>query len=110
MNPMTPDQLSVLILAIVGVILQLVFRYWPAAAKWYQDQPNKGPLMLGFVTITGGALFGLSCTPYAAQFGISLACETTTIFTILKAIFIVATSQQLAYLYTRKSPPTVLQA
>ena len=98
---MTPEQLSVLILAIVGAVLQLVFKYWPTAADWYQAQANKGPLMLAFVTVTGAVLFGLSCTPYAAQFGIGLACETNTIFTLLKAIFILATSQQLTYLYTR---------
>jgi hypothetical protein len=102
-NQMTPEQLSVLILAIVGAALQLIFRYFPAAANWYQAQANKGPLMLAFVAVTGGILFALSCTPYAAQFGISLACETATIFTLLKAIFIVATSQQLVYLYTRNT-------
>lgn len=98
---MTPEQLSVLILGIVGAGLQLVFKYFPAAANWYQAQANKGPLMLAFVALTGGILFGLSCTPYAAQFGIGLACETNTIFTLLRAIFIVATSQQLTYLFTR---------
>lgn len=100
---MTPEQLATFILAIVGVAMQLIFQYFPPVANWYQAQANKGLLMLGFVFVTACILFGLSCTPYAAQFGISLACETATIFALLKAVFIVAVSQQTTYLYNRKS-------
>jgi hypothetical protein len=100
---MTPEQIATLLLAVVGVALQLVFQYWPAASNWYQAQVNKGLLMLSFVVVVAGAMFALSCTPYAAQLGISLACETNTIFALLKAIFIVAVSQQTTYLYNRKS-------
>lgn len=100
---MNPTELSTMILGIVGAVLQLVFKYWPTASNWYQNQPNKGLLMLVFVFLTGGVLFGLSCTPYAAQLGISLTCTTSTLFDLLRAIFIVAVSQQLTYLYTRGS-------
>jgi hypothetical protein len=98
---MNPTELSTMILSIVGICLQILFKYVPVAADWYQKQANKGLLMLGFVVVTAGVLFALSCTPYAAQLGISLACTSTTLFDLLRAVFIVASSQQLAYLYSR---------
>lgn len=98
---MTPIELSTTILAIIGIVLQLTFKYVPAAANWYQNHSNKGALMLGFVVITGGAYYALACSPYAAQLGIAIACTTDSVFLLLKAIFIVASSQQLAYLFTR---------
>ncbi|MBI5942886.1 MAG: hypothetical protein HY864_00840 [Chloroflexi bacterium] len=100
---MTPTELSALILAIVGAVLQIVFRYAPRVSQWYQAHENKGLLMLVFVTVTGAAYVGLSCTPFAAELGIAVTCDKTTVFTLLRAIFIVASSQQLAYLFTRKS-------
>ena len=98
---MTPTELSTTILAVIGIVLQLTFKYVPAAATWYQNHANKGALMLGFVVITGGAYYALACSPFAAQLGIAIACTTDSVFLLLKAIFIVASSQQLAYLFTR---------
>lgn len=98
---MTPTELSSLILAIAGAVLQIVFRYAPRVSDWYQAQENKGVLMLQFVTVTGAVYVGLSCTPFAADLGIAVTCGEDTVFTLLRAIFIVASSQQLAYLFTR---------
>ena len=98
---MTPEQLSTTILAIVGIFLQLIFKYAPKAADWYQNHANKGALMLGMVVATGGLYYAVACSPFAAQLGIAIACSTDSVFLLLKAIFIVASSQQLAYLFTR---------
>ena len=98
---MTPTELSTIILAIVGIILQLVFKYVPKVNDWYQSHANKGALMLGFVVLTGGAYYALACSPFAAELGIAIACTQASIFLLLKAIFIVATSQQLTYLFGR---------
>jgi len=98
---MAPTELSTTILAIVGIALQLIFKYIPATADWYQNHANKGALMLGMVALTGGAYYALACSPFAAQLGIAIACDQASVFTLLKAIFIVASSQQLAYLFTR---------
>lgn len=98
---MTPTELSTTILAIVGIALQLFFKYVPKANDWYQSHTNKGALMLVFVVLTGGAYYALACSPYAAELGIAIACTQASIFLLLKAIFIVATSQQLTYLFGR---------
>jgi len=97
----TPEQLVTIILGILGVLLQLAMRYPSKFSKWYQAHPDKGVLALAFSAVIGAAYFGLSCTPYAAQFKIALACTQDGIFTLLHAIFIIATTQQLTYLYSR---------
>jgi len=99
---MSPEDLAVLILGIVGVVLQVVFRYLPKLSDWYAAQENKGLLMLAFVIATGGIYFGLSCSPFAADFGIAISCDQPGAFALLKAIFIIASGQSLAYLYTGK--------
>lgn len=98
---MTPTELSTIILAIVGIVLQLIFKYVPKASDWYQSHPNKGAIMLGMVVLTCVAYYALACSPYAADLGIVLACTQPSIFLLLKSIFIVATSQQLTYLFGR---------
>jgi hypothetical protein len=102
---MTPEQLSTIILTIVGIILQLVFKYAPKVKQWYEVQTNKGPIMLAVVVVTGAAYYGLSCTPYAATLGIGIACTVESAFTLLRAIGIIAIGQQLTYLFTRSSAP-----
>ena len=99
---MSPEQLATVILAIAGVVLQLVFRYAPKASEWYAAQADKGILMLGFVVVVGLVYFGLSCTPFAAELGIGLSCNTSSVFSLFKAIFVIAGGQSLAYLYTGK--------
>ena len=100
MNP-TPAELSTVILAITGVILQLILRNVPTVSTWYQAQPNKGTLALILVTLVGCVYAGLSCSPYAGQLNIGVACTTDGVFAVARAVFILATSQQLTYLYTR---------
>jgi hypothetical protein len=100
---MTPTELSVVILAIVGAGMQIAFRYAPRFSQWYQSLENKGAYALGFSALAGLAYFGLSCTPYAAQLNIAITCTTDSIFALLQSIFIIASSQQLTYLFTRKS-------
>lgn len=101
---MTPEQLATLILAILGVILQLAFKYAPTFSTWYQNHANKGTLALIFAAGVGCAYVALSCTPFAADLGIAVTCDKTTIFTLLKSIFIIANAQQLAYLFGKNSP------
>lgn len=103
---MTAEQLVVVILGILGIILQLALKYAPKVSEWYEAHPQKGLVALGLSVLIGAAYFGLSCTPYAAQFKIALACSQDGAFVLLNSIFIIATSQQLTYLVTRsKSQP-----
>jgi hypothetical protein len=98
----TPQELVTIILGILGVLLQLAFQYLPKFSDWYQNQPNKGTLALAFSVGIGAVYFGLSCTPFAAQLKIALSCTQDGIFVLLNAVFIIATTQQLTYLFHKK--------
>ena len=98
---MTSEQLVTVILALVGTVLQLTLKYAPKVSDWYRGLANKGLAALLLSAVVGLVYFGLSCTPYAAQFNIALVCNQTGVFTLLQAIFTIAISQQLTYLYTR---------
>jgi len=95
---MTPEQFVALILAVFGVLLQLAFQYAGGFATWYQNHAQKGLLALAFSAVIGGVIAGLACSPWAAQFNITLACDNNTIFVYLKAIYIIAITQQVAFL------------
>jgi len=99
---MNPEQLSNYILAGVGVLLQLAFMYVPRFKDWYANHPNKGLVALGFNVAFAGVYFALACVPVLASLlGIALTCDLAGGWTLLQAIFILATSQQLAYLFTK---------
>jgi hypothetical protein len=99
---MSPEQLAEVILGIAGVILQLLFQYAPWVKDWFEGLSNKGLVALALDVLVGAALFGISCSPFAEQLGVGLVCETATVFLLLKAIFILAMSQQAAYLFGRR--------
>ena len=100
---MTPEQFVSLILVVFGVILQLAFQYAPKFSDWYQSNANKGLLAFVFSAVIGGVIAGLACSPYAAQLNIQLACDANTVWVYLKAIYLIAITQQAAFLILPKA-------
>lgn len=96
------NQLSIVILAIVGVVLQLAFRYFPKLAPWYEAQANKALIMVGVVFVVSLAYFGLACTAFAVRFGIQVACTANGAINLAAAFVMILISQQTTYLLTRK--------
>jgi len=107
---MTPENLAILILGIVGALMALAFKYVPALQTWYDQHPNKGLIMLGLQVVVAGVYFALACTPWAIDLGISLTCTQADAFVVIKALFIMATGNQLTYLYTRRGPAIITPA
>lgn len=99
----TPEQLVAIILAGVGVFLQVAFMYFGKFSDWYQNLPNKGLVALLFAAGFGAAYFALSCTPFAAELKIALTCDSNGLFTLLRAIFIIAVAQQTSYGYAKET-------
>ena len=97
LDDMTPDYFAEILLGLAGAALSLVFKYVPKAKSWFESFAHQGVLMLGIVVLFGGVYLALACTPYAAQLGIQLACGEASLFVLLKAIFIIASGNQLAY-------------
>jgi hypothetical protein len=95
---MTPEELVTVILAVLGVLIQLAIMYVPAVYKWYDESPNKGVITLGIDVVIGVIYFGLGCVPLLAGWlKILLACSVDGLFVLLQAIYIIALSQQLTY-------------
>ena len=101
----TPDYLAETLLGLVGVGLSLAFKYVPKLKGWFDNFKHQGLLMLSLVVVAGGVYLALACTPYAAEFGIELACGESSAFMLIKAIFIVAVGNQLTYLYSPNPSP-----
>jgi len=91
------------ILGIVGVVLSLVFSYVPKAHEWLSGFEQKGLVMLGLVVVVGAGYFALGCSPFGADFGVTVACTRAGLFDLLKAIFVIASGNQLTFLLTRKT-------
>jgi len=96
---MTPEQLVAVILAGVGVILQLAFMYFPGFKDWYQNHPQKGLIALAFDVGFGAAYFALACVAFLADLlNIALTCDASGAWVFIQAVFLIVTSQQMAYL------------
>ena len=95
------NELSVVLLAIVGAGIQLVFKYFPKLSTWYESQSNKALIMVAVIAVVSLAYFGLSCTPFAVTLGIVVACSTQGALQLGAAFIYILVSQQTTYLLTR---------
>ena len=101
---MSPQELSVVILAIAGVVLQLALKYLPKLKDWYDSQENKAGIALGLDAFVALAYFGLACVPVLAELlKIAVECTIQGAFVLLQAFWIIVMSQQATYLLTRKT-------
>ena len=73
---------SELLIAIAGVILSLVFEFFPKIGMWYNMQPdNKQRLiMLGVILAAALGVYGLSC----AQLVDDVTCDKNGLFELMK--------------------------
>jgi hypothetical protein len=98
---MTSDQLSV----IAGAVLSLGFSYIPGLNTWFAGlSPEKKRLiMLGILALIALSIFGLACTPLAANFGITVTCDVTGASALIQAFLLAVIGNQSAYLITPQS-------
>jgi len=95
--------LSDLLLATAGILLSLVFTYFPGLKTWYEAQTGKKALiMLGVILIVSLGYFGLACTALAAKIGISVACTTDGALIVALAFVKIVIGNQATYLLTKK--------
>lgn len=98
---MTPDNLVIVLLTLAGAILSLVFTYQPEVYAWYEAQEKRGLIMLCFIVGLAAVYFGLACTPFAGQLHIVLSCSSDGVFEVLKAVYLIATGNQITHLFTK---------
>ena len=99
-----PNDVTPIILGICGVILSLLFSYWPAAKAWYSKQTNNGLVMVGFVLLISAIYFGLGCTSLGPQLGIAVACTQAGAIEMFYGFLGCLVGNQLTYLVAG-SPP-----
>ena len=99
-----PNDVAPIILGICGLILSLLFSYVPTLKVWYGNQKNNGLLMVLFVGIVSAAYFGLSCSPYAAQLNIQVACTQLGAMEVFWGFVACLTGNQLTYLTAGETP------
>lgn len=100
---MDTQELSVLLLGIVGAAIQLAFKFLPKLSDWYEAQENKGLIMLATVTVISLIYFGLGCTSLAGMLKIMTTCDVEGFYKLFQAWYILASAQSLTYLYTRNN-------
>jgi hypothetical protein len=61
------NNLTVIILALVGALIQLLFKYFPKLSTWYAGQPQKALIMVAVVAVVSVAYFGLGCISILAD-------------------------------------------
>lgn len=99
-----------LLSGIVGVVLSLVFSYVPNLKSLFDKLPSdqKRLVMLGSVCLVSLALFGLACSPLAADLGIPLGCSKSDAISLLRITLAMLVLNQTAYSVSpRKSEPIV---
>jgi hypothetical protein len=96
------ENLSDVVLVIVGVVLSLIFRYAPKLADWYAKQESgpKGLIMLGAVAVVSLAYFGLSCTSFAEALKITIPCTNEGAVALTLVFFKILIGNQAAFLLT----------
>lgn len=100
---MTPEELVLVLAGAAGVVIQLAVTFIPGFSNWFQNHEKKGLIVLGINIGVALAYFGLGCVPFLAlQLGILVSCDVPGGILLAKAIFIMITSQQMAYAVTKQ--------
>ena len=90
---------SEILQGIVGVVLSLLFGYFPPIANWFYafDDNKKKLIMLGFIAVISAALFAMSCSGLAEPFGLPVwECSQQGVVDFIKIFFTIAIANQTA--------------
>jgi hypothetical protein len=97
---MTSENLS----AICGVLLSLVFSYVPGLnARWNELAAEiKRLAMLILLVLVTGSVFGLACSGWGAEFGVTIDCSRAGLVSLINALIYAVMANQSTYMITRK--------
>lgn len=84
---------------IAGTGLSLVFSYVPGAKDWFMrfDPQIKRSIMLGLILLSSGVIYGLACLGWGADFGITLGCSRSGLFTLVQQVVLAIIANQGVY-------------
>lgn len=89
---------------LAGVVLSLLFSYFPGLNTWFDGLAGnvKRLIMLVLIAVVAGAYFGLSCTSWAADLGITIACTSEGLKQVVLAFVQILVANQAVYALTPK--------
>jgi hypothetical protein len=85
-----------LISSAAGILLSLLFGYWPGLAARYAKQESqvKALIMLGALLAVSAGAFGLSC---AGWFDVPISCDKAGVEGLVLAFILAAIANQTTY-------------
>ena len=88
-----------LLAAISGAVLSLILSYFPKLNTWFaaQEKGTKQLQMLGLLFLTAAGVFGVSCTPFGARFGLAITCDMNGVYDMLEIFFYAAFANQATF-------------
>jgi hypothetical protein len=84
---------------IAGTVLSLAFSYLPGVSDWYAalEATNKRLVMLGLLVLSTGAVFGLACAGWGAEFGLDLSCDRRGLLGLVQQLVLAIIANQGVY-------------
>lgn len=85
--------------AIAGGVLSLLFSYVPGMNTWYAGLKSiyKRLIMALLLLLVAAAVFGLSCTDWAAAWGIEATCDQPGLQVMIGAFLTALVANQATY-------------
>jgi hypothetical protein len=92
---------------IAGTVLSLLFSYVPGVKGWFLplDPQVKRLIMLGLIILSAGTIFGLACLDWGAEFGITLVCNQTGLFSLVRQVVLAIIANQGIYAISPRAVP-----
>ncbi len=97
---MSADTLSL----IAGTALSLIFSYVPGVHNWFelQSSTKKRMIMLGLLTLSAGAGYGISCLGWGAEWGIAITCDKAGALSLIEQLIMAIIANQSIYAISPK--------
>lgn len=88
-----------LISAIAGGLLSLGFSYIPGLNVWFAGLESiyKRLIMAGLLVLVSAVVFGLSCTSWAAAWGIAITCDQPGLQMLIGSFLAALVANQATY-------------
>lgn len=92
---------------IAGTLLSLLFSYVPGAREWFDplSATHKRLTILGLLTISAGAIYGLSCLGWGSAWGVTIPCDQKGVLVLLEQLILAIIANQGVYAISPRVRP-----
>ena len=88
-----------LLSGIAGVVLSLAVAYIPGVDAWYagKDAKAKARVMALLLIVVSAIIFALACAKLAADFGLNVVCDRSSLVSLVKILIAALVANQSAF-------------